>query len=117
MTYHELVEKARETFEYSDARAVFEHVAIQVNIIGEGSGAFYIEIAQRQVSVEPYDYYDRDGLITTTAENLILIVEGKLSFMEAVAEGKIQYSGDMEKLKLFEKVKIKRKGNKQTSGK
>ena len=49
MTYEEIVEKVREDYEYADARAIFEHVAVQFNITGEGSGIFYIEVADRKV--------------------------------------------------------------------
>lgn len=112
MTYSEVVEKAREAFEFADAREIFEHVAIQVNIEGEASGAFYIEIAQRSVCVEPYDYYDRDGLITTTADIICQLAEGKLTFSKALSEGKIVYAGSQEKLNLLTKIKLKKKSTK-----
>ena len=35
----------RKTFENADARNVFEHVAIQINVVGEGEGIFYFEVA------------------------------------------------------------------------
>ena len=63
MTYEDLVYKVREVFENADARKILEHVAIQVNITGEGEGIFYVEIAERHICVEPYDYYDRDCLL------------------------------------------------------
>ena len=63
MTYEEIVEKVRNDYENADARAIFEHIAIQFNIKGEGAGIFYIEVADRNVCVEPYDYYDKDALV------------------------------------------------------
>lgn len=117
MTYQEIVEKAREAFEYADARAIFEHVAVQVNIVGEGSGAFYIEIAGREVSVEPYDYYDRDGLITATAEAILQLAEGKITFAKAVTDGVITYAGSPEKLQLLNKMKLKKKSVKSAKTK
>jgi len=109
MTYEMIVEKVREAFEYADAREIFEHVAMQINIVGEGEGAFYIEIAERHVSVEPYDYYDRDGLFTASAEVLLQLAEGKTTFVQAVESGKMTYAGNQNKLCLLNKVKLKRR--------
>ena len=55
MTYEELVLRVRDVYENADAREVFEHIAVQVNVEGEAAGAFYLEVADRQVCVEPYD--------------------------------------------------------------
>lgn len=112
MTYEEIVYKVREGVENADAREIFEHVAVQVNIEGEGSGAFYIEIANRSAIVEPYDYYDRDGLLTADAETLIAIAEGKLSFLEALESGKMLAIGNLERIKLLSKIKCKKQTKK-----
>jgi len=106
MTYQEIVLKVREGFENADAREIFEHVAVQVNIEGEGSGAFYIEIAERYISVEPYDYYDRDGLLTADADTLIAIAKGELPIMEAFESGRLRAEGDPEKLRMLSKIKF-----------
>lgn len=117
MTYEKIVDKVREAFENADAREIFEHVAMQVNIVGEGEGAFYIEVAERHISVEPYDYYDRDGLFTASAEVLVQLAEGKLNFCDAVASGKLVYAGNQEKLKLLGKIKLRKKPTKSKSTK
>lgn len=110
MTYEEIVEKVRECFENADAREIFEHIAIQVNIVGEGSGAFYIEIAQRYASVEPYDYYDRDVLVTTDGETLFALLEQRLSIGEAMEAGRLSIQGNQEKIHLFSKIKFDKSG-------
>lgn len=107
MTYEEIVLKVREGIENGDARAIFEHIAMQVNIIGEGSGAFYIEVANRQVCVEPYDYYDRDGLITSDGETLIAIAEGRTCIMDAIADNKLWFDGNPDKLNSFIRIKLR----------
>lgn len=106
MTYEEIVYRVRDRFEYADARAIFVHIAVQVNIVGEGSGAFYIEVANREISVEPYDYHDRDVLITSDAATIIEIADGKLSLQEAVKRGHMKLEGNMEKLKLLSSIKF-----------
>ena len=97
MTYKEIVDRVREVFEYADARNVFEHIAIQVNITGESAGIMYIEIAQRQVSVEPYDYYDRDGLVTIDSRVLLDICDKKYTLRSAYKKGMLTYQGNERK--------------------
>lgn len=106
MTYEEIVLKVREGYENADAREIHEHIAVQVNIEGEGSGAFYIEVAERSVCVEPYDYFDRDALFTADGETLVAIASGELTSEEAVRTGRLSIAGDPEKVSLFAKIKL-----------
>lgn len=100
MTYEQIVDMVRKVFENADARTVYEHVAIQVNVVGEGEGIFYFEVADRQCCVEPYDYYDRDGLIITDAKTLCDLCNKKVTMSESLKNGTIKYDGDYRKLKL-----------------
>ncbi len=107
MTYEEIVEMVRKAFEYADARNIFEHVAFQINIVGEGAGAFYIEVAERQMCVEPYDYYDRDGLVTCSADVLKSVCSEQISVRKAYETGLIKFEGDLRKLDLcIENIKL-----------
>lgn len=107
MTYEQIVENVRAAYEdAADARDIFEHVAVQVNVEGEGHGAFYVEIANRQVCVEPYEYYDRDGVLTTTADTIMKILSEELSFEEAYEQGLVKVQGNMNKLHLLEKIRF-----------
>jgi len=67
------------------------------NITREGAGAFYLEIDNGEVKVEPYEYYDRDVLITSSADNIIKIMNGKLDPVLAFTIGKIKVEGDLGK--------------------
>ena len=106
MTYEYIVDKVRETFENADAREIFEHVAFQVNIIGEGEGAFYIEVAARSVVVEPYDYHDRDGLVTATGDALITMAVGEITVVDAIKKGLIKVDAKPNKLAAMLRIKI-----------
>ena len=105
MTYEEVVHCVRDAYENADAREIYEHIAVQVNVTGEGEGAFYIEVAGRAVCVEPYDYYDRDGLLTASSETIADIAKGTLTFREAIDKGLLKVEGNMDKLTKLAKIK------------
>ena len=108
MTYEELVAKAKESYGTADASAINEHVAIQFNVTGEAEGAFYLEISDGKVSVEPYEYYDRDVIVTCDAETLIKMAEGKLGMEAAYLTGKIKAEGNLGKGLLLKELTPKK---------
>ena len=110
MKYEEIVDKIRSVYENADARQIFEHIAIQINIVGEGEGILYVEVADRQISVEPYDYHDRDGLAICSGETIFRVANGEMSFKQAIDNGDIHFEGNTEKLKtLCEKVVVRKR--------
>lgn len=112
MTYEELVKQVKDIAEGADAGSVGGHVAFQFNIRGEAEGAFYLEIKDGKAVVEPYEYYDRDVLVSCTAETLLKIVEGKLDPIFAFTTKKIGVEGDLGKALLLKEVVGKKKGGK-----
>ena len=117
MTYEELVKLAKNTYEKADASAVKEHVAIQFNVTGEAEGAFYLEVKDGNVSVEPYEYYDRDVVVTADAAVLKDIAEGKLGLEKAYLTGKIKAEGNLGKALLLKDVKTKKAAAKKAPAK
>lgn len=104
MTYEQIVAKAKEIMAAKSAEGVKEHLAAEIHITGEGEGAFYVEVSDGKINVEPYEYYDRDFILTATAENLIAVVEGKLDAVLAYTTGKIKIDGSVDKALEFQKV-------------
>lgn len=103
MKYEELVTAVKDQFMQADVSRIQEHIAYQFNIEGEAEGAFYAEVSDGCLSIEPYEYYDRDVLFTTTAETLLNIVKGKMDAVEAFTDGKLKVEGNFDKaLKLNE---------------
>ena len=94
MTYEEIVKKAKQAAKNIDAKAINEHIAIQIDIEGEGEGAFYVEASEGKVAVEPYEYYENDCKIKADAETIIAVLSGKLKAEDAVSDGKLQVEGD-----------------------
>ena len=96
MNYDEIVSFVKEKLKKTVSKKSTENTAVEFNVYGEGEGAFYIEIKDGKVSLEPYEYYDRDAKIIITANELIKIIN-----REKTPE---------ESLKLWKMVKQKEKG-------
>ena len=107
ITYEQIVKKVRKTFEDADAREIFEHVAIEVDIVGEGAGAFYFEVAERACVVEPYNYYNNDGRIIATADVILQLAAGKVRMRDAWERGLFRFEGNEVKFQLLmDKIKL-----------
>ena len=106
MTYEELVEKARQTYGRADASGIEGHLAYQFNITGEAEGAFYLEISDGQIKIEPYEYYDRDVLFTMSAKTLIKLGTGALDPVLAYTTGKLKVQGSLDKALLLKKLTV-----------
>ncbi len=109
MTYEEIFSKTKDELSAADVSAVKEHLAVEVDITGEGAGAFYIEIKDGKADIQPYEYYDRDCKLITSGENFLEIVNGKLDPKKAVLTGKLKVEGSVEKALEFSKVVENRK--------
>lgn len=98
MTFEQLVDGLREVYEYADARNIFGHIAIQINIEGKGHGVCYLEVADRAVCVEPYDYYDNDGVLSIDSEAVLLLIQGKIRLIELLEQKRARFNGNKEKM-------------------
>lgn len=101
MTYEELVTKVKEATKNARVSKAVGHVAFQFNVRGEAEGAFYLEICDGRIYVEPYEYYDRDVMIETTAEVLIQMLEGGLLPRIAFANDQLSAYGNVDQLEVL----------------
>ena len=76
------------------------HLVFELGIVG----ALYLEIANGQLHVEPYEYYDRDILVTTSAADLLALAQGSLDILEAYQSGKISAEGNLAKALLLNEI-------------
>ncbi len=108
MTFEEIVKKAKQAVKKIDGSAIKDHFAIQIDIEGEGEGAFYIEASEGAVNVEPYEYYENDCKINTDAETFTALLSGKVNAEEAMSDGRIRVEGDGSKvLAIVNSIKTK----------
>lgn len=98
MRYEELVENVRKATKKVRVSKAVGHVAFQFNVEGEAAGAFYLEIADGKVNVEPYEYYDRDIIIVTSADVIMQMAEGTMQPRAAYSNGKLKVYGDVVQL-------------------
>lgn len=104
MTYEEIVKEAQKLVSKADASAISEHLAVQYNVTGEGEGAFYMEVKDGKVEVQPYDYKDRDILVTADGQTILDMMSGKLDVVAAYLTHKISAEGDLGKADILKKL-------------
>ena len=74
----------------------------------------YVEFADGQIEVQPYEYYDRDLIINTDFETAIDLASGDIEMSAAFAEDKIQVWGDLDKaIEIYDTIFGKSKKDKK----
>lgn len=97
MSFNELFEKIKAAFGNADTSGIQGKLAFQFDITGEGGGTFYAEVKDGVLSVEPYEYNDRDVKFTISVANFGKMIEGKLDSVMAYTTGKLKIDGDIGK--------------------
>ncbi|MCI7087328.1 MAG: SCP2 sterol-binding domain-containing protein [Lachnobacterium sp.] len=64
--------------------------------MGEGEGAFYVEIAAGRILVQPYEYYDRDAVVYVDAETLFDVFAGTISISDVTSNGRLVVQGNYD---------------------
>ena len=98
MTFESFFSKMKTILSGTDISGVQGDFAFQFDITGPGAGTFYVEKKGDKLSIEPYDYHDRDALILCSSETLEKIVTGKLDPVAAFALRKIKIEGNLDKV-------------------
>ena len=98
MTYEKIVEKVKKALSKVDASGVKGHLAVQVDVYGEGEGAFYIEVKDGKVDVQPYEYFDHDLRIRCTGDEIVALAEGKKKIIDEVNTGNIEALRNVSRL-------------------
>ena len=103
MTFNELLEKVRTKAKDADVSNT-DFLAVQVNITGKDSGVFYLEVKEHRLSIEPYEYIDRNCAITMNMTDFNKMIDGKLDPKLAFTTGKLKLEGDAGKALEFGKI-------------
>lgn len=97
MDFFQIFNEVKETFMKSDVSDYKGHLALQVNMTGEGEGKFYAELNNGVLNVEPYEYFDRDVLFTIDSKDFLKLIHGNLDPIFAFTVGKLKVDGDLGK--------------------
>ncbi len=103
MTFDELVTKVRSIAQTKDVSNT-DFLAVQVNITGKNSGVFYVEVKDHRISVEPYEYNDRNCAVTMSMTDFNKLIDGKLDPVVAFTLKKLKVDGDVGKALEFSKL-------------
>lgn len=96
MTYEELVAYVGKNLKKTAAKKIENHIAVEFDIYGEAEGAFYVEVKEGAITVEPYEYYDRDAKVFVTADDLVKIIKNEKTAEESYAEGILMVEGNVD---------------------
>ena len=110
MTYADFFYEIKGKFMGADVSDIHEHLAFQFNIEDEeAGGAFYVEVKDGVLHVEPYEYYDRDAMFFCAPDVLLKIADGEMDPVAAFTAQKLRVEGNIEKaLRLKEIIELKR---------
>ncbi len=112
MTYEEILETVKNSLKKTAVKDVVGHIAVEFDIHGEGEGAFYVEVNDGKITVQPYEYYDNDAKVIISSDELIKILSGQVKPEESVSSGKTIIEGNPECVKEILKFIKKTKGAK-----
>lgn len=100
MKFQTILKKARKMAAEADISTV-DFLAVQINIEGDDPGVFYVEVKDGRISVEPYEYYDRQCMITITDKDFNGLINGKVDPVKAYEEGRLKAEGDLDRALQF----------------
>ena len=111
MTYADFFYEIKGKFMGADVSDIHEHLAYQFNIEDEeAGGAFYVEVKDGELYVEPYEYYDRVAMFISSPEVFRKIAEGQMDPVWAFTTQKLRVEGNIDKaLKLNDIIQRKKK--------
>jgi len=68
-------------------------LAVQVTLT-DLNEVFYVEIKDGKLSIEPYEYHDRQANLIITSDRFIKLINKKLNPVLAFTTGKLKVEGD-----------------------
>ena len=103
MKLETVLSKVRKMAAETDVSSV-DFLAVQINLTDLDPGVFYVEVKDHKVSVEPYEYNDRNCAISMSSDDFNKMITGKLDPVVAFTTGKLKVDGDIGKAVEFSKV-------------
>jgi len=96
--FQDILDELRKKTAGFDASSYEGFLAIQVTL-KDLKKVLYVEVKDGKLSIEPYEYNDRNANIIISSANFVKMINGKLDKVAAYLTGKMKIEGDMEKAK------------------
>jgi len=98
MTRQDVINEIKEKTAHFDASGYKGFLAVQVTL-SDLNEPFFVEIKDGKLSIEPYEYKDRQANLIISSANFMKLINGKLNAILAVTTGKLKIEGDIGKAK------------------
>lgn len=111
MNNEDVVKELRKRFKDADVSKIEGTVAVQIDLKDDNYSNVYLEVKDKVLSIEPYDYYDRIAKVTVASKELLDIVDKKIDVVKAFSDNLVSAEGDLNKcvelLKLAKVLPVK----------
>ena len=107
MTYEEIVGYVKKKAAKADAKK-FGPAAVQIDITGEGEGAFYVAVGDGKFDVQPYEYYDYNAKVIADGNDFVAFLDGKKGAEVLAIEGDENAAAIVKSFASAEKVAAKK---------
>lgn len=98
VTVNDVVAKVYSRIDKKAAKTISANgkAAVDIKLYGSFEAHMYIEVKNGNVSVEPYDYIEKDLEVAVPVDVAVAIADGKLSVKEAVENGSLYVFGNVQ---------------------
>jgi len=96
MTFEQIISEVKNKTASFDGSTYDGFLAVQVTL-SDLNQVFYVEIKDKKISVEPYDYHDRQAHLIITSDKFLKLIERKLNPVVAFTTGQLKVEGDAGK--------------------
>ncbi|MCL2086737.1 MAG: SCP2 sterol-binding domain-containing protein [Oscillospiraceae bacterium] len=96
MTLEKIIAEIKEKTVNFDGSNYGGFLAIQVTL-SDLNQVFYVEIKDGKLSVEPYEYHDRQANLIISSANFVKLINNKLNSVLAFTTGLLKIEGDIGK--------------------
>lgn len=107
MTYEEIVARVKAHYADANADKIEGHLAVQFNITGEGHGAFYLEVIDSKVDIQPYEYFNRDAVLNLSAATLFRILNKETTIEQELNDFHISLEGQIGSALVLKEIQVK----------
>jgi putative sterol carrier protein len=93
-----ILAEIREKTKNFDGNNYHGFLAVEVSL-KDINEVFYVEVKEGKLSIEPFEYNDRQAKMIISSSDFVKMINGKLNSVTAYLTGKLKIEGNIEKCK------------------